>query len=256
MLKTRIIPTLLWKNLGLVKGVSFNSWRRIGSILPALKVFNSRDVDELMLLDITASVENSFPDIELIRDYSAECSVPLTVGGGINDLSQITALLHAGADKVAINSAAYTDLDLIKNASKKFGAQCIVLSIDFRKEEDGSYRCWSHSGTVRTDREPSEWAQTVAAAGAGEILLTSIDKDGTMTGYDLDIIKLVSSSVNIPVIASGGAGNYQHMIEAVNFAGASAVSASSIFQFTEYTPFGAKTAMLDAGIAVRKNYSI
>ncbi len=255
MLKTRIIPTLLWKNLGLVKGVGFNSWRRIGSILPVLKVFNSRDVDELVLLDITASVENSFPDIDLIRDYSAECSVPFTVGGGINDLSQITSLLHAGADKVVINSAAYSSLDLIRKASQKFGAQCIVAGIDFRKEEDGSYRCWSHSGTVKTDKEPSEWAETLAAAGAGEILLTSIDRDGTMTGYDLDVIKLVSSSVNIPVIASGGAGNFQHMIDAVK-SGASAVSASSIFQFTEFTPYGAKAAMQESGIAVRRNYSI
>ncbi len=254
MLKVRIIPTLLWKNVGLVKGVGFNSWRRVGPVLPAVKVYNSRDVDELILVDITASQENNLPDIDSIADFSVECSVPFTVGGGITELSQILALLHAGADKISINSSAYTNPNLIETAAKRFGAQCIVASVDVKKLEDGTYACLSHSGTVMTNKKPVEWAKELADLGAGEILLTSVDRDGTMLGYDLGLIEKVSSNVDIPVIASGGAGSYQHMIEAVKQAGASAVAAASIFHFTELTPAGAKAALQEAGIPVRKNY--
>lgn len=255
MLKVRIIPTLLWKNVGLVKGVGFNSWRRVGPVLPAVKVYNSRDVDELILVDITASQENNLPDIDSIADFSVECSVPFTVGGGITELSQILALLHAGADKISINSSAYTNPNLIETAAKRFGAQCIVASVDVKKLEDGTYACLSHSGTVMTNKKPVEWAKELADLGAGEILLTSVDRDGTMLGYDLGLIEKVSSNVDIPVIASGGAGSYQHMIEAVKQAGASAVAAASIFHFTELTPAGAKSALQAAGIPVRKNYT-
>lgn len=255
MLKVRIIPTLLWKNVGLVKGVGFNSWRRVGPVLPAVKVYNSRDVDELILVDITASQENNLPDIDSIADFSVECSVPFTVGGGITELSQILALLHAGADKISINSSAYTNPNLIETAAKRFGAQCIVASVDVKKLEDGTYACLSHSGTVMTNKKPVEWAKELADLGAGEILLTSVDRDGTMLGYDLGLIEKVSSNVDIPVIASGGAGSYQHMIEAVKQAGASAVAAASIFHFTELTPAGAKAALQEAGIPVRKNYN-
>ena len=254
MLKIRIIPTLLWKNFGLVKGIAFNSWRRIGPVLPAIKVYNSRDVDELILVDIMASQEGNEPDHDSIGDFSEECSVPLTVGGGITSLDQILALLHAGADKIAINTIAYSNPVLIDAAASRFGAQCVVASIDARRLEDGRYSCFSHSATVEADREPVGWAKELADRGAGEILLTSIDRDGTMSGYDLELVERVVRAVDIPVIASGGAGNYQHMIDVVKQAGASAVAAASIFHFTELTPAGAKLAMQAAGIPVRRNF--
>lgn len=253
MLKVRVIPTLLWKNFGLVKGIGFDSWRRVGPVLPAIKVYNSRDVDELILVDIMASQEGEYPDHDSISDFSEECSVPLTVGGGITSLDQIVSLLHAGADKIAINTAAYLNPALIETAASRFGAQCVVASIDARRFEDGRYVCFSHSATVDTGMDPVEWAKELAERGAGEILLTSIDRDGTMLGYDLDLIERVAMAVDVPVIASGGACNYQNMIDVVKQAGASAVAAASIFHFTEQTPAGAKSAMQAAGIPVRRN---
>ena len=254
MLKIRVIPTLLWKNFGLVKGIGFDSWRRVGPVLPAIKVYNSRDVDELILVDITASIVGDSPDHDSVSDFSEACSVPLTVGGGITNLEGILALLHAGADKVAINTAAYSNLNLIETAANRFGAQCVVASIDAKRLVDGRYSCFSHSATVDTRRTPVEWAREVASRGAGEILLTSIDRDGTMLGYDMNLVEQVTSAVDIPVIASGGAGTYQHMIDVVKNAGASAIAAASIFHFTEQTPAGAKVAMQAAGIPVRRNF--
>jgi cyclase len=239
MLKVRVIPTLLWKDFGLVKGVGFNSWRRVGSVLPAIKVYNSRDVDELVLVDITASSLDAAPDHESVSDFSQECAVPLTVGGGVTDLKQITALLHAGADKVSLNSAIYEKPALIGEAADRFGSQCVVASIDARRHDDGRYTTFSHSGTRDTGRDPVAWAREAVDRGAGEILLTSIDRDGTMQGYDLALIERVASAVPIPVIASGGAGSYQHMVDAVVRAGASA---------------GAKQALHDAGVPVRRNF--
>lgn len=254
MLKIRVIPTLLWKNFGLVKGIGFDSWRRVGPVLPAIKVYNSRDVDELILVDITASIEANQPDHDSVSDFSEECSVPFTVGGGVTDLKQIVSLLHAGADKVSINTSAYANPDLVEAAAKRFGAQCVVVSIDAKRHVDGRYSCYSHAATVDTAKTPAEWAKEMAARGAGEILLTSIDRDGTMLGYDLELVEQVAKAVDIPVIASGGAGNYGHMIEVVKNAGASAVAAASIFHFTEQTPAGAKNAMQEAGVCVRRNF--
>lgn len=254
MLKIRVIPTLLWKDFGLVKGVGFDSWRRVGPVLPAIKVYNSRDVDELILVDITASIEGNPPDHDSVSDFSEECAVPFTVGGGITNLEQIVALLHAGADKVAVNSTAYSNPNLIETAANRFGAQCVVVSIDAKRLADGRYRCFSHSAKIDTGRTPAEWAKEVASRGAGEILLTSIDRDGSMLGYDMELVEQVSSVVDIPVIASGGAGSYQHMIDVVKNAGASAVAAASVFHFTEQTPSGAKNAMQAAGIPVRRNF--
>lgn len=254
MLKARIIPTLLWQNLGLVKGSQFNSWRRVGSVLPAIKVYNSRDVDELILVDITASPERHEPDFDGFADVSDECFVPFTAGGGITSIDHITRLLRAGADKVCINSAAYTQPELIDAAALRFGAQCVVASIDVRAT-GGGYECYSHAGTQATGREVVAWAKELAARGAGEILLTSIDRDGTMQGYDLPLIAAVASAVSVPVIAAGGAGTYEHLREAIQDAGASAVAAASIFHFTEQTPAGAKAHLQAAGVAVRSSYS-
>jgi len=254
MLKVRVIPTLLWKNFGLVKGIGFDSWRRVGPVLPAIRVYNSREVDELVLVDITASIEGDQPDHDSINDFAEECMVPFAVGGGISNLHQIVSLLHAGADKVTINTAAYASPDLVEAGAKRFGAQCMVVSIDAKRHQDGRYSCCSHAGTIDTGKAPVEWAKEMTSCGAGEILLTSIDRDGTMLGYDMELVEEVVSAVDIPVIASGGAGNYEHMIDVVKNAGASAVAAASIFHFTERTPAGAKNAMQEAGIPVRKNF--
>jgi cyclase len=253
MLKIRVIPTLLWKNFGLVKGVGFDSWRRVGSVLPAIKVYNSREVDELVLVDIAASVEGNRPDHASVSDFADECFVPLTIGGGIRDLEEIVALLHAGADKVSLNSSLFDDPGLVDEAARRFGVQCIVASIDVRRSANGSLTCLSHSGTRDSGRACVAWAKELAERGAGEILLTSVERDGTMRGYDLDLIERVASAVTVPVIASGGAGSYQHMVDAVQRAGASAVAAASMFHFTEQTPAGAKAAMQAAGIPVRQN---
>lgn len=251
MLKARVIPTLLWKNVGLAKGVGFDSWRRIGTIMPAVKVYNMREVDELILLDITASQEDCYPDYETVQDLSGECFVPLTVGGGVSNLEVIKNLLRAGADKISINSAAYEDPELIRKAANHFGSQCVVVSIDARRGLDGKYYCYSHSGTRPAGKEVGAWAVEVERLGAGEILITSIEKDGTMKGYDLDLIKRVSKNVGIPVVASGGAGTYHHMFEAINIAGASAVAAASMFHFTQQTPLEAKQFLASKGIPVR-----
>lgn len=253
MLKVRIIPTLLWKNFGLVKGVGFNSWRRIGPVLPAIKVYNQREVDELVLVDITAHNSEETVDFESINDFSKDCFVPLTVGGGIKSIEDVHGLLRAGADKVTINTAAYSRPDIITDIAKLYGSQCVVASIDVR-EEDRKWLCFSHAGQRATFREVRAWASELESRGAGEILITSIERDGTFQGYNLALIEAVVRAVNIPVIASGGAGNYQHMIEAIKQAGASAVAAASMFHFTEQTPAGAKAALASSGISVRKPY--
>lgn len=252
MLKVRVIPSLLWKGVGLVKGIGFDSSRRVGSVLPAVKVYNSRDVDELVLVDITATSEARHPDDASVSEFAEHCFVPLAVGGGVRELSDIVRLLRAGADKVVVNTAAYELPELVSQAARKFGAQCIVASVDVRTM-NGGYTCMSHCGTRDSGRCPVSWARELEARGVGEILLTSIDRDGTMMGYDLALIESVTKAVNIPVIASGGAGSYQHMVDAVQLAGASAVAAASLFHFTEQTPAGAKVAMRAAGIPVRSS---
>jgi cyclase len=251
MLKVRIIPTLLYNDISLVKGVSFNSSRRVGALLPAIKVYNQREIDELILVDINANTRNSSIDLEIIKDISQDCFVPLTVGGGIDSCQKVEDLLMSGADKISLNSAAFINPSLITDISNRFGSQCVVVSIDVRKEKHNEWKCYSHSGTATTDREVVSWAKEVEDRGAGEILLTSIDNDGTMQGYDLDLIKIVCDSVNIPVIASGGAGNYKDMILAITKSGASAVAAASIFHFTEQTPLSIKSELSKVGIPVR-----
>jgi len=254
MLKVRVIPTLLWKDFGLVKGVSFDSWRRVGSVLPAIKVYNRREVDEMILVDVMANSSDDGFDIDSLEDFSQDCFVPLTVGGGISSASEVQNFLRAGADKISINTAAYERPELITEIAKIHGSQCVVSSIDVKNLSDGKWGCFSHSGTMQTKKYVAEWAKELEDRGAGEILITSIDNDGTMNGYDLSLIETVSSSVEIPVIASGGAGCYQDMIDAVQKSGASAVAAASIFHFTEQTPKEAKIAMSQAGIHIRENY--
>jgi cyclase len=251
MLKTRIIPTLLWKDYGLVKGIGFDSWRRIGTVLPSIKVYNTRHVDELILVDITATSDQKDPDYTSISEFADECFVPLTVGGGIHNLDQIRELLRAGVDKVTINTAAYANIGLIREASSYFGSQCIVGSIDVRKTTMGDYECYSHSGKQPTGKEPGGWAKELELNGAGEILITSIENDGTMNGYDLDLIKCVTAQVSIPVIASGGAGTYDDFYKVLTVGNAAAVAAASMFHFSENTPAEAKSYLNAKKIPVR-----
>ena len=197
MLKLRLIPTLLWKDYGLVKGIGFDSWRRVGTVLPSIKVYTSRDVDELILVDIRATIENREPDYGSLSEFAAECTVPLTFGGGIRSVATIRRLLGAGADKIAINSAAYEHPALITEAAELFGSQCVVASIDARRQADGTYRCATRSGTVLTEHEPAAWATELARRGAGEIFITSVERDGTMEGYDIALIRSVSKACSL-----------------------------------------------------------
>ena len=251
MLKVRIMPTLLFKELGLVKGVRFDSWRRVGSVMQAIKVYNMREVDELVILDINATIESRSPDYELIDEIADECFMPLTVGGGVRSVEDVRQLLQVGADKVAINSLAVKTPEIISSMAEIFGSQCIVVSIDARRMPVGGYKIYTHSGSRETNLDPVTFAKKVDALGAGEILLTSIDRDGTMMGYDIELTRAVSEAVSIPVIASGGAGNYEHMLAALIEGKASAIAAASIFHFTQQTPLEAKRFLRDNGINVR-----
>ncbi|MCX6809663.1 MAG: imidazole glycerol phosphate synthase cyclase subunit [Candidatus Berkelbacteria bacterium] len=251
MLKTRIIPTLLWKNVGLVKGIGFDSWRRVGSLLPAIRVYNTRQVDELILVDITATDEHRSPDFETVNEISCECFVPFTVGGGIKSTQDIKELLRCGADKVAINSAAFKSPQLISEGAQIFGSQCIVASIDAKKNSRGKYECYSNSGKKNEHIEVGEWAKKLEELGAGEILITSIEQDGTMKGYDTNLIRTITKVVSIPVIASGGAGNYEDMYKAIEKGKASAVAAASIFHYTQQTPMEAKEYLATKNVPVR-----
>src|SRR5579884_2089883 len=225
MLKVRVLPTLLFKDFGLVKGVRFDSRRRVGSVVQSVKVYNAREVDELVFLDIAATLDRRAPDFDTVDDVADECFMPLTVGGGVRDVDHVRRLLQVGADKVALNTAAVEDPQLVRDASAAFGSQCVVVSIDARRR-DGGHEVVIRAGSAPTGRDPAEVAVALERAGAGEILLTSIDQDGTLEGYDLDLVRSVAGAVGIPVIASGGAGTYAHMLEALQ-AGASAVAAAS-----------------------------
>ncbi len=254
MLKKRIIPTLLWKNLGLVKGKKFDSWRRVGSVLPSLKIYNSRDVDELFLFDISATDENREPDEFSIKSFSGECSIPFCIGGGIKKLSQIEYLLASGADKVCINTEAYNNPGFIKDAVNIFGSQCIVISIDYKKIGDKLF-CFSNSGKTKTDKDPINWALSMEDMGCGEILFTSIDLDGTMMGYDYDYIKKLTEKINIPIIAGGGAGKLEDFYNLLSIPKVSGSAAASIFHFTEITPKIIKKFLMKKKISVRDMFA-
>jgi len=251
MLKTRIIPTLLFKDHGLVKGVGFDSWRRVGTALPAVKVYCAREVDELIFVDIAASPEGRTVDHEEIDDLADECFVPLTAGGGVRGAEDFRLLLRAGADKVCVNTGALENAELIDHASRLFGAQCVVVSIDAKETSEGAYEVYSHCGTRATGRRAKDWACEAADRGAGELLLTSIGADGKMEGYDTQLTQMVARAVPVPVIASGGAGTYEHMLEVLQVGGADAVAAASMFHFTEHTPLEAKRYLSRHGIPVR-----
>lgn len=251
MLKTRVIPTLLHRDVTLVKGVRFDGRRVVGSPMQAVEVYNLRNVDELCFFDITASRDGRGPDFSLIDEIADRCFMPLTVGGGVRDLDDVRDLLTVGADKVAINTAAIDDPELVRAASDRFGAQCIVAVVDTRADAHGRVTVWARNATVDTGSDPARWAKELEALGAGEILLQSADHDGVMQGYDLDTIRAVSDAVSVPVIASGGAGEPAHLHAALVEGRASAVAAASMFHFTEQTPMEAKHHLARHGHRVR-----
>ncbi len=251
MLKIRIMPTLLSDGTKLIKGESFDSWRGIGSPLQAVRLFNMREVDELIFLDIRATDQDRPPDFALISSLADSCFVPFAVGGGVRSMEDARGLLKAGADKVVLNSAAVENPALVSELVQQFGSQCIVVSIDVRSGKNVTI----HSGKKETDKNVIEFAKEVEKAGAGEILLTSVERDGTMQGYDLPLIKSVSDAVSIPVIASGGAGTYEHMAQALKEGGASAIASSSMYHFTGQTPLLAKQYLHDLGFKVRLQWN-
>lgn len=250
MVKTRLIPTLQLKNWGLVKSKQFASWRPIGPATVAGKVYNARGVDELIALDIDAPREKRPPNVPLLRDLADVCFMPFTAGGGVRSTKDIQTLLHSGADKVSLNSAVIEHPEVVTECAEEFGVQCVVASID-AKSTGGAHEAFIEAGTRATGRSAVEHAKEAVQLGAGEILLTSIDRDGTMEGYDLQLLSAVSEAVDVPVIACGGAGKPEDFVEAINEGGADAVSAASIFHFTRYTPNDIKQHMSEAGLDVR-----
>ncbi len=253
MLKTRIIPCLDIDNGRVVKGVNFVDIIDAGDPVEQANIYNDQGADELCFLDITATHEGRDTIIHTVERVADEVFIPLTVGGGISEISHIRNLLNAGADKVSINSAAVKNPDFVKEASDKCGSQCIVVAIDAKAKEDGSegWEIFTHGGRRGTGIDAVEWAVRMAEYGAGEILLTSMDRDGTKQGFNLPLTRAVSDAVSIPVIASGGVGNLQHLVDGVKEGHASAVLAASIFHFGEYSIAEAKAAMKDAGVPVR-----
>lgn len=250
-MKVRIIPTLLMRGSGLVKSVQFANWRRIGSLTQAINVYRSRDVDELVFLDIDATPSGAGPDLEVIAEAATRLSVPLAVGGGISSVRTAEAVLRTGVEKVVVNTAVHARPSLVDDLAETFGSQSVVVAIDVRRDTDGTPRCFSRGATEPTGRDPVAWAAELESRGAGELLLSAVDRDGLMQGYDLELIRTVTAAVGIPVIASGGAGKYEHLRDAVTSGGASAVAAASIFHFTELTPDGARRYLAEAGLDVR-----
>ena len=245
-LAKRVIPTLLIRGQNLVKGIRFDSWRVVGHPMQAARIHAARGVDELIILDISATPEGRGPDFAMVEKLS-ECGfTPLTVGGGVRSVEDVRRLLRAGADKVAIGTGAYTVPDLVYDCAEYFGNQCIVLSIDVM----GGNTVMTHCGKHGYNHSPQYTAEWAAKHGAGEILLTSIDREGTLHGYDLELIRAVSQAVDIPVIGHGGAGTYAHMRQAIE-AGADAVAAGAMFQFTDQTPRGAAEYLAAHGIETR-----
>lgn len=230
MLRIRVIPTLLLKNRGLVKGSKFKNHKYVGDPINAVKIYNEKGVDELLFLDITATMEKRGPNFDFLSDISSQAFMPFGYGGGITCVKEIEKLFKIGIEKAIVNTSAVENIALIKDASSIAGAQSVVVSIDVKTNLLGKYRVFTHSGQLDSKLNPVEVAQRVEEAGAGEIMITSIDREGTGTGYDLDLIKKVSNAVNIPVIAAGGASSVQDFKLAID-CGASAVAAGDMFIF-------------------------
>ncbi|MDC0513778.1 imidazole glycerol phosphate synthase subunit HisF [Pelagibacteraceae bacterium] len=251
MLKNRIIPCLDVNNGRVVKGINFIDLKDAGDPVEQAEYYDKCGADEICFLDITATQENRNTIIDIVNKTAEKCFVPLTVGGGIKSIQNIRDLLLAGADKVSINSAAVNDINFIKEASNKFGTQCMVVAVDAKKIAEDKWEIFTHGGRNKTGIDAINFAMQAEEYGAGEILLTSMDKDGTKNGYDLELLKNITSRVNIPVIASGGVGNLEHLYEGITEGGASAVLAASIFHYGEYTVQQAKEYLASKDVQVR-----
>ena len=253
MLKVRIIPCLDVRNGRVVKGVNFVDLVDAGDPVEQAKIYDAAGADELCFLDITASHEGRDTIYDVVRRTAEQCFMPLTVGGGVRKLEDIRKLLLAGADKVAINTTAVKNPVFVREASRKFGSQCIVVAVDAKSVGGGKFEIFTHGGRKPTGIDAVKWSKRMADYGAGEILLTSMDRDGTKIGFNLPLTRAVVNAVPIPVIASGGVGTLDHMVEGVTMGGASAVLAASIFHFGTYSIAETKAHMRRAGVAVRED---
>ena len=249
MLKNRIIPCLDVKNGRVVKGINFVDLKDAGDPVEQAKIYSDGGADEICFLDITASNENRDTIYDVVKETSKKCFVPLTVGGGVRSVDDINKLLNCGADKVSINTAAVQNPSVVEESSKKFGSQCIVVAIDAKKKGD-TWEIFTHGGRKETGSNAIEFALNMEKSGAGELLVTSMDKDGTQSGYDIELMKTISESVNIPVIASGGVGTLDHLVDGIK-SGASAVLAASIFHYGTYSVNEAKQYLASKDIPVR-----
>lgn len=238
MLRTRVFPTLLYRGEGLVKGQKFTNHRYVGDVLNAVRIYNMNEVDELALLDIGATEEGRSIDVDLVEKVATECMMPLAAGGGVRSLDDASLLIDAGAEKVVLNSVLYENIDVVGEIASKYGNQSVVASLDAKRNDAGGYDLYSHNATRKQDCDLIEFAKKCEAAGAGEILITSIDQEGSISGYDLDLVRVVASSVDVPVIANGGGGALDSLKPAVD-AGASALTAGAAFVF-----FGRRRAVL------------
>lgn len=250
MLAKRIIPCLDVTHGRVVKGVNFVELKDAGNPVEIARRYNEAGADELTFLDITASSDNRDLILHIIEAVASEVFIPLTVGGGVRTVGDIQRLLNAGADKVSINTAAVAHPQLVKDAADRYGSQCIVVAVDAKRRGD-RWEVFTHGGRTPTGLDAVEWAKKMENLGAGELLLTSMDRDGTKSGFDLDLTRMVSEAVSVPIIASGGVGNLQHMVDGVKQGGADAVLAASIFHFGEYGIDEAKRYMKQHGIEVR-----
>ena len=250
MLKNRIIPCLDVKNGRVVKGINFVDLKDAGDPVEQAKIYSEGGADEICFLDITASNENRDTIYEVVKKTSKKCFVPLTVGGGVRSIDDINKLLNCGADKVSINTAAVQNDSVVSESSKQFGSQCIVVAIDAKKKGE-MWEVFTHGGRNKTGINALEFAKKMEDSGAGEVLVTSMGRDGTQVGYDIDLMSKISSTVNIPVIASGGVGNLDHLVDGIKLGKANAVLAASIFHYGKYSVKQAKEYMETKGIPVR-----
>ena len=251
MLKVRIIPCLDVKDGKVVKGTKFVNLKYAGDPVKQAQIYDKQGADELCFLDITASSDKRNILYNVVKKTAQKCFMPLTVGGGVRSVNDIRKLLLCGADKVSINTAAIKNPGLIKKSSSKFGNQCIVVAIDAKQVKKNKWEIYTHGGRKNTGIDAIKWAKKMEGLGAGEILLTSMDKDGTKSGFDLKLTKKISNSISIPVVASGGVGNIQHLVDGIKIGKASAVLAASIFHYGKYTIRQAKNKMKQKGIAIR-----
>ncbi|OUW73803.1 MAG: imidazole glycerol phosphate synthase subunit HisF [Pelagibacteraceae bacterium TMED216] len=250
MLKNRIIPCLDVKNGRVVKGINFVELRDAGDPVEQAKIYSDGGADEICFLDITASNENRETIYEVVKNTSKKCFVPLTVGGGVRSIDDISKLLNYGADKVSINTAAVIDPKFVEESSKKFGSQCIVIAIDAKKYKN-DWEVYTHGGRNNSKINAIDFAKKMENCGAGELLITSMDRDGTQLGYEIDLTKKISSQTNIPIIASGGVGKLEHLVEGIKLGSASAVLAASIFHYGKHSIKEAKEYLKLKGIPVR-----